>query len=267
MSPPPTSIDGTDITGATIDGQEVQEITIDGQTVFTATQLPVAYGNLLQWYPFDSSEYGGNNADDVTAILGGSGDDTAFNGTVNGATYNSTDGVTDINKGQNSGAFIFNLGDFIEVNSRAFGNEFTICAFIKPDTPNNGTMYSARDADGSTPKVILKIREDRQLEFFNQDQSGNAARALAGSYPDNSYTHIAGVRDTTSTRLFVNGSQIDADTTSLGNFPKPNQRATIGVGRTIDVFGEFDGSIDDLRVYNKALSSSEVSQIVSNTQT
>jgi len=36
MSPPPTSIDGTDITGATIDGQDVQEITIDGQTVFTA---------------------------------------------------------------------------------------------------------------------------------------------------------------------------------------------------------------------------------------
>jgi hypothetical protein len=36
MSPPPTSIDGTDITGATIDGQEVQEITIDGDTVFTA---------------------------------------------------------------------------------------------------------------------------------------------------------------------------------------------------------------------------------------
>jgi hypothetical protein len=36
MSPPPTSIDGTDITGATIDGQEVQEITVDGQTVFTS---------------------------------------------------------------------------------------------------------------------------------------------------------------------------------------------------------------------------------------
>ena len=32
----PTSIDGTDITGATIDGTDVQEITVDGQTVFTA---------------------------------------------------------------------------------------------------------------------------------------------------------------------------------------------------------------------------------------
>jgi hypothetical protein len=41
MSPPPTSIDGTDITGATIDGQEVQEITVDGDIVFTAgPELP-----------------------------------------------------------------------------------------------------------------------------------------------------------------------------------------------------------------------------------
>lgn len=32
----PTSIDGTNITGATIDGTEVQEITIDGNTVFEA---------------------------------------------------------------------------------------------------------------------------------------------------------------------------------------------------------------------------------------
>jgi len=32
----PTSIDGTDITGATIDGTDVTEITVDGDTVFTA---------------------------------------------------------------------------------------------------------------------------------------------------------------------------------------------------------------------------------------
>ena len=33
---PPTSIDGTDITGATIDGTDVQEITVDGDVVFGA---------------------------------------------------------------------------------------------------------------------------------------------------------------------------------------------------------------------------------------
>jgi N-acetylneuraminic acid mutarotase len=41
MSPPPTSIDGTDITGATIDGTEVTEVTIDGDVVFSAGGLEI----------------------------------------------------------------------------------------------------------------------------------------------------------------------------------------------------------------------------------
>jgi len=51
---PPTSIDGTDITGATIDGTDVQEITVDGQTVFTAgPNVPDAV-NLYARYSADT---------------------------------------------------------------------------------------------------------------------------------------------------------------------------------------------------------------------
>jgi len=39
---PPTSIDGTDITGATIDGTDVTEITVDGDTVFQSSQVAEA---------------------------------------------------------------------------------------------------------------------------------------------------------------------------------------------------------------------------------
>jgi len=50
MTPPPTSIDGTDITGATIDGQDVEEITIDGNVVFSAApDIPDAQ-NLVARY-------------------------------------------------------------------------------------------------------------------------------------------------------------------------------------------------------------------------
>jgi hypothetical protein len=65
MSPPPTSIDGTDITGATIDGQDVQEITIDGQVVFVASTEAVfvddwADGNLFSnRTSFDTLAYTG----------------------------------------------------------------------------------------------------------------------------------------------------------------------------------------------------------------
>jgi len=51
---PPTSIDGTDITGATIDGTDVQEITVDGQTVFSAIlrffQILTAPGPMFDLY-------------------------------------------------------------------------------------------------------------------------------------------------------------------------------------------------------------------------
>jgi len=57
---PPTSIDGTDITGATIDGTEVQEITVDGQTVFSAGPPIIEDfedGNLNE-YSGDTGDFG-----------------------------------------------------------------------------------------------------------------------------------------------------------------------------------------------------------------
>ena len=43
---PPTSIDGTDITGATIDGTDVTEITVDGDVVFSAGPTPTEFAYL-----------------------------------------------------------------------------------------------------------------------------------------------------------------------------------------------------------------------------
>jgi len=63
MSPPPTSIDGTDITGATIDGQEVGEITVDGQTVFEA--VPAIPQPDVGHFKADSLQFA--NGDSVTA--------------------------------------------------------------------------------------------------------------------------------------------------------------------------------------------------------
>ena len=49
---PPTSIDGSDITGATIDGTDVTEITVDGDVVFSAGPKVIddfETGNLSKW--------------------------------------------------------------------------------------------------------------------------------------------------------------------------------------------------------------------------
>ena len=66
----PTSIDGTEITGATIDGQDVSEITVDGETVFTAIPDSIVYD-------FEDGDLNGWSG-------GGSIDNIAYNGTYSG---------------------------------------------------------------------------------------------------------------------------------------------------------------------------------------
>jgi hypothetical protein len=72
---PPTSIDGTDITGATIDGTEVTEITVDGDTVFSAgTEISEDFeaGSLpTDWSQHDNGG-GGVNYNITTSAISGS---------------------------------------------------------------------------------------------------------------------------------------------------------------------------------------------------
>jgi len=99
---PPTSIDGTDITGATIDGTDVQEITVDGDTVFTAGP-PIPTNQLQYWFSasqetsadgttintlpdFSGNNRDGSHTDGNKAVYNTSGGD------MNNAAYYDFDG-------------------------------------------------------------------------------------------------------------------------------------------------------------------------------
>jgi len=255
----PTSIDGTDITGATIDGTDVTEITVDGQTVFSAQTLPVAYSNLVAWYPFDSAEYGGFNADDVTAIIGGSGDDTAYDGTVNGATYQSSDGVTDINAGANSGAFDFDGSDDI-----ALGNDSgleqvpgTYCGWMKMDI--NDIQYIFGGAAGAN--MWLSIRLETDLNRFTVGWGGNFEN-VSVTVDTNEWYHVAArINNSSDVDMILDGLVLGTNTGSEGNNGDDKY-----IGSRDDSFGRLDGTVDDFRIYNTALTNTQINQIITNTQ-
>jgi hypothetical protein len=81
---PPTSIDGTDITGATIDGTDVQEITVDGQTVFTAVP-PLPASTVHQ---YDATLITASDGDPVSAWADNVSSDDLTAGTA--PTYKQT---------------------------------------------------------------------------------------------------------------------------------------------------------------------------------
>jgi len=254
---PPTSIDGTDITGATIDGTDVQEITVDGQTVFTAEKIPVAFGNLILWYPFDSTEYGGANADDVTSIIGGSGDDTAYDGTVNGATYQSSAGVTDINAGANSGAFEFDSSsDNISFSGVPNQSEYSFCFWHKPSSTNTGRNRIFGDTEPG-----IHAHPGVNSARFTFDSFGSQL-STSTTITTGTYYHLVVTFDvsTGDGEMFKNGSSI-ATASGLGHAGFNDQGIAVHSG------GEFlAGEVDDVRVYDKVLTSSEVSQIYTNTE-
>jgi hypothetical protein len=260
---PPTSIDGTDITGATIDGTDVQEITVDGQTVFSAQTLPVAYSNLVAWYPFDSATYGGSDADDVTAIIGGSGDDTAYDGTVTGATYQSSGGVTDINAGANSGAFDFDGSndeiDFGSVSAVEGVSEMTIMCWAEfDDTSTFENIFGVYDS----PKNIQLVNQRGTFRGRIQTSS-NTLQIDAGSVTTG-YQHYAMTFNSGSGTTYIDGSQVGTGSGGPSTTPSGGINFYAGFSEFNNNF--WDGRVEDARLYDVALTSTQINQIYQNTE-
>jgi len=265
----PTSIDGTDITGATIDGTDVQEITVDGQTVFTSApqvNLPVAYSNLVAWYPFDSATYGGSNADDVTAILGGSGDDTAYDGTVVGATYQFSGGVTDINAGANSGAYDFDgSNDYIETSnmpSSVLGsNSKTLMYWIEFDSTSkqHTVAFGTPSTNNSFGLFVTDITSDLLFYGFGGGVDYNTGHTIS----PNVFEHHAVTYDGSTVNTFVDGQP-----TPITGASRSLNTASNGVyiGTRQDIQNYNNGRIEDVRVYNTDLSSTQIQDIYNNTE-
>jgi len=149
---PPTSIDGTDITGATIDGTDVQEITVDGQTVFTAGPDVPAEGDLQARYDF-------SQASGTSSVLDRSGNGHDLSGTYTGptstingvqaGTFDGTDDFLDVAFGStiSQPTHFFVVAEFTEGPSADFaeivtGDNSTNRQSIVGDNFNNGSDFT-----------------------------------------------------------------------------------------------------------------------------
>ena len=261
---PPISIDGTDITGLTIDGTDVEEITIDGQTVFSADEIPVAYSNLVAWYPFDSGFYGGTIESDVTALFNPSqsGDSTAYDGTTNAS---STTGVTDINAGVNSGGLEFSGTDTFDLRnnlpSSVLGTSSrTMTAWIKDPSSGDQLLDSDFGGAGQRADWVLTNSEAKFSVFF-----GDARFDYVTSPFDGDWHHFAVTMpqnpDLDDIEMYQNGDSMNQTGGGSRSLDTINE-LLLGSHGGQNVF--FD--IDDFRFYDTKLSSSQIDQIYQNTE-
>ena len=194
---------------------------------------------LVLGYGFE--ETSGNTANDLSPFKN--------NGTINGATGNAS--------GKFGRALSFDgTNDRVDVPDAAsldLTTGMTLEAWVKP-TSNTGwrtailkergsdLLYALYASNGSKPRIET---------FTTVENTAAGTSAL----PLGAWSHLAATYDGANLRFYVNGVLVTTKATS-GSMPNTANPLQIGGNA---VWGEyFSGLIDEVRVYNRALSASEI---------
>jgi len=221
--------------------------------------LPVAASDLVAWYPFRSG-----TGEDITAGDSRFGDTTDYSAVVNGATFQSSGGVTDIQTGVNSGAFEFDgIDDELRPQNPSglnFGTDsFSISLAIELDKLGADAGVIEKFKDGVFYQLF---KTDTDKIFFSTDD-GRSGNTLNLGINTTSFVRLTAVRDTQAgeLRLFI-GSSSASKSVTIVNADNGGD-LLIGDDRTAKDL--FNGVLDDIRFYDIALTQSQHDEIRSNT--
>jgi len=195
-------------------------------------------------------------------------DRTPYNndGTVSNAT------LTTDRKGQSSKAYDFNgTSDYAEVADNAtldFGDtsDFTISGWFNRDTSVNDHVIAAKRNSLSTASdagyIVYIQGSDDKLYLDISDGTDEYQLASTSTFAATGWNFFVVAWDQDSaanSEIYINGVADSAtDTGTIGNVGDLSNSVTLRFGSESDGASYFDGKIDDVRLYNRALSATEV---------
>jgi glucose/arabinose dehydrogenase len=219
---------------------------LEDRTVPTAVAVPA---NVVSWWTANST------ANDALGLN---------NATLSNVTYTT---------GEVGKAFSFNgsssSAKLADSSSLAFTNSFTIEDWIKVNgLPSSGSVIMFRGDDrGGLDPYSLCVQPDGNLQFQVTTGATIDTNGCVLNTPISTgqWTHIAATLDdaTGLMTLYVNGTPAAQTTTDVRPFATldSTQHPAVGIGNSNDPASynaPFSGLIDELSVYNRALTPGEV---------
>jgi len=194
---------------------------------------------LLGWWPFNG------NATDASS--------NSNDGTVNGAV------LTTGQNGQNNSAYSFNgSSDYIELPGTWGGPGFSDISvsawyYVNSDT---GT-YAAIVEPTTTEFVHMHLYSSGTGTVYTD--TSNASPANAPQTPVGVWHHLVISSKSGQTVSYLDGAQLGSiDTTSFGYVASTS---TLQIGRGYSSGRYFNGILDDIRIYDRALTATDVSAL------
>ncbi|MHC4728829.1 MAG: LamG domain-containing protein, partial [Planctomycetota bacterium] len=201
---------------------------------------------LVGWWTFD--EGSGN----IAADSSGNGND----GTLNGPVEWTADGKV-------GGAMKFTGPyNFVQVQdspSLDMTDAITIAAWINPSWTGNNRILQKSSGGGDNQYRLLKEWGDNMvfhLPGLSPDRLEFPGLPLFGEW-----THLAATYDGSSMKVYYNGVVV-GEQDSSGQLGVSDGTLCIGTKHeTAPAGDEYNGMLDDIRIYNRALSLSEIKRL------
>lgn len=208
--------------------------------------------NLISYWKFDESS---GNAEDAH----GTNDLTN-----NNATAFATGKINNGADLERSSAQSFSIADASQ-SGLDFSDALTFSMWVKFESALGREYYIAKRLGAGNQRSYLWYQADANSMNFDWQSNGTTGTGVAVSWSPSTSTwyHIVVTKTGTSVKFYVNGSQ--QGTTQTGAF------STIFNGTTKFEIGQwtedaasnrsFDGFIDEVGVWNRALDASEIAQL------
>ncbi|MFA6077782.1 MAG: LamG domain-containing protein [Candidatus Paceibacterota bacterium] len=217
-----------------------------GQSILNASRNNVLTRGLVGLWSFDGKDM--NWRTNKALDRSGNGND----GTLVGMSTTSSPVIGKIGQGMK-----FNgNGQYITTAPISLP-KFTVAAWVNPS--GNQTGYSAVVSDQYPSYVNYVIAfTSGTTNVYGGIYNAGWYQTGASTLPINKWTHVSITFDNNILTLYING----ASTTSVYAPITPQSSGTgINIGKRWDLPDYFSGLIDDVRIYNRALSATELKQL------
>lgn len=178
-------------------------------------------------------------------------------GTINGATWTS---------GKFDDALSFDGSDdrvMIDPGPSSNG-DFSVSAWIKTDGTSddsqNRNMFYQEEKTDLGKWWSIRVQDDK-VKLSVDDSSNKNILFGNTNVADSSWHHVVGVRDKSSgeLKIYLDGT-LDGTTSDSSGSLGSTDFATIGMSTNLNDH-QFDGKIDEVKVYSRALSAAEVEKL------
>lgn len=204
--------------------------------------------------------------DETSGTTAADSSSSGLNGTMQGGLSGTNDSVV----GQLDGALDFNgTSDYIDIDQAFNGvGDFTFAAWFRADqaVPDTGDIVSERENASNvqqTQLILTRLNAGKaDLRIRNSSGTLNSVTTTQ-SYDDGLWHHAVFQREGSTIRIYMNGGAEIVQTTGAVTGDVVDATNRLRIGAMVGSSKFFPGPIDDVRIYNRALSSSEVVSLYS----